>query len=636
MPHTENKDRIEGSPSWFWPNIGSSSCQAHTEPDSFESRAVTNLVREVTQNSIDAAEGVCEMSFEIKKNVANLEKYFEGINKFRDDCGKGKFKLKEIDLLIIKDFSGGIQGETSGSREQSDIWRFLLDWGKKGKDGSMLGSKSRGRISFPFSSKMGCVMFSTKRKKDSVIGGFGILEGKEFDDGDGYSYMLDSQCVFAKNSRGSIYELHDEVDDFNKDFGIDFGSKFGTAIIIPFPRDEITLDFKDRVLATIIENFAPKIIRDELKVSVENDQLNIKNLEGVMQRLCSSELNDLFENSTQKNFQKNGLSYIRFLTTSITTLFDRPAFEIDLDDSVEIQVETFSQEQSEKFNTMLQANEIITMKFNFQIQLQGNKKVGSFIEIAFQKPNTGEGIETYHRSGMVMQQQRPQLGRSYHAALLCRDEELSRILNIVEGTGHNKWVLKKGEGKKKFENELSKEGINYDTSEIEKVVRLCQFALRDIKKSIVNHDTVVAAAHLAKFFPTIDNDDTVTRTPGETGGGKTTPTPTPPIPESEGKFIFTQTNKGISIKHDTDQTELPEKIRVSLFAQSDATLGGKNNDDAMDEFGNVRIQSSNCEVEKNKNIIDIQNIKSGWEINIDRFKPFFMGGCTINELKEET
>ena len=64
---------------------------------------------------------------------------------------------------------------------------------------------------------------------------------------------------------------------------------------------------------------------------------------------------------------------------------------------------------------MLQANEIITMKFNFQIQLQGNKKVGSFIEIAFQKPNTGEGIETYHRSGMVMQQQRPQLGRSYHA-----------------------------------------------------------------------------------------------------------------------------------------------------------------------------------------------------------------------------
>ena len=56
----------------------------------------------------------------------------------------------------------------------------------------------------------------------------------------------------------------------------------------------------------------------------------------------------------------------------------------------------------------------------------------------------------------------------------------------------------------------------------------------------------------------------------------------------------------------------------------------------MDEFGNVRIQSSNCEVEKNKNIIDIQNIKSGWEINIDRFKPFFMGGCTINELKEET
>ena len=123
MQRADRKDRIEGNPSWFWPDIGNSSCQAHTEPDSFESRAVTNLVREVTQNSIDAAEEVCEMEFYIKRSVKNLDKYFEGINKFRDDCGKKKLNLKEIDL-IIKDFSGGIQGETSGSREKSDIWRF--------------------------------------------------------------------------------------------------------------------------------------------------------------------------------------------------------------------------------------------------------------------------------------------------------------------------------------------------------------------------------------------------------------------------------------------------------------------------------------------------------------------------------
>ena len=52
-----------------------------------------------------------------------------------------------------------------------------------------------------FSSSMSCVMFSTKRKKDSVIGGFGILEGKEFNDEGAESYMLDSQCVFAKSRK---------------------------------------------------------------------------------------------------------------------------------------------------------------------------------------------------------------------------------------------------------------------------------------------------------------------------------------------------------------------------------------------------------------------------------------------------
>ena len=630
MQRADRKDRIEGNPSWFWPDIGNSSCQAHTEPDSFESRAVTNLVREVTQNSIDAAEEVCEMEFYIKRSVKNLDKYFEGINKFRDDCGKEKLNLKEIDLLIIKDFSGGIQGETSGSREKSDIWRFLLDWGKKGKDGSMLGSKSRGRISFPFSSSMSCVMFSTKRKKDSVIGGFGILEGKEFNDEGAESYMLDSQCVFAKSSKGSIYELHDEVHKFNEDFGIDFGSRCGTAIIIPFPRDEIVLDFKDRVLATIIENFAPKIIRDELKVSVENDKLNIKNLEEVTERLCSSELNDLFE---IKNFKDCGVSYIQFLNTSIIELYNKPTFEIDLDNSVQIQGDTFSQDVSERFNEMLQENQVITMRFNFQIQLKGNQRVDSFIEVGFQKPRTGEGIETYHRAGMVMQDQRKRLSRSYNAVLLCRDEELSRILNIVEGTGHNKWVLKKGEGKKKFENELSKEGIHYNTLEIEKIVRLCQNALINISNSAVKHETAAAAAQLAKFFPTIENDETLTRDIGDNGGGDGGQIITVDTEKNKERFIFNHSSNAISLKHNKDE-KLPEVLRLKLFSYSDSTLGGKNDEDLIDEFGDLKIKPNKCDFKKDKNIIFIKNFQSGWEINITKFKTHFMGGCSIDEIKE--
>ena len=69
------------------------------------------------------------------------------------------------------------------------------------------------------------------------------------------------------------------------------------------------------------------------------------------------------------------------------------------------------------------------------------------------------------------------------------------------------------------------------------------------------------------------------------------------------------------------------KIYLSIF-------GGKNNDDLMDEFGDLKIKSSNCEVNKNKNIIFIENIQSGWEINISKFKAHFMGGCSIDEIKE--
>ena len=140
---------------------------------------------------------------------------------------------------------------------------------------------------------------------------------------------------------------------------------------------------------------------------------------------------------------------------------------------------------------------------------------------------------------------------------------------------------------------------------------------------------------MAKFFPTIENDATSTRVTGTDGGGKNPGEGQEVVVESnQDKFIFNQTAKGISIKHEKNVEELPKKIRINLFSQSDATLGGKNNDDLMDEFGDLKIKSSNCEVNKNKNIIFIENIQSGWEINISKFKAHFMGGCSIDEIKE--
>jgi hypothetical protein len=258
---------------------------------------------------------------------------------------------------------------------------------------------------------------------------------------------MDSQAVFANETKGSIYDLHNDFSSFNDDFKIDFGNKFGTAIVIPFPRDEILKHFKEKVLSTLIENFAPLIMRNQLKVDVCGEKLSIENYKEITSNLCSSsEAINFFEKA---EFANNAIEYLDFLETSITQLHENANFEIDLDDN-KLRDTSFL-DIKEELNDLIQSNNIATFKINFSIPLINGESIKTFVEAAIQKANGLNGIERYHRSGMVMQDQKTRLGQRFNATLLCRDQELSRVLNIVEGTGHNKWVLKPGEGKKKFE-----------------------------------------------------------------------------------------------------------------------------------------------------------------------------------------
>jgi hypothetical protein len=96
----------KGTPSWIWPSVGPSSLQAHTEPESFESRAITNLIREVAQNSIDASnsndQNFAEMEFTIHKDVKNLGAqgvYFEYHR--RSQSMRKSIKTSEIEQSIV-------------------------------------------------------------------------------------------------------------------------------------------------------------------------------------------------------------------------------------------------------------------------------------------------------------------------------------------------------------------------------------------------------------------------------------------------------------------------------------------------------------------------------------------------------
>jgi len=627
---------------WIWPDVGNSSGHSHSQPDSFNSsKDLTNVIREATQNSVDAANEnghlKCQLEFDIIKEKDNLSQYFAGLLKFREDSGAStNINNNLTDLLVIQDSSGGLIGDIQGSR-RSNFWKFMLDWGDSNKDGSGLGAKGRGRISFPYASDIDCVLVATKRENnDNVICGIGILNPIESKNERGKMCTMDSQAIFAASENDtSTFEPHNNFDQVIQDFGINFTSELGTAIVIPYPRKEVMNVFKETVMATIIENFAPMIIRDELIVTVCGEQLNIQNITAKTKDLLTKNLDLHYKQRyfDKDDFRENGDEFIEFLDNAITALEVKPTYSIDLDGNT-INEETFTAVQKEEITNILNQDELLTIRLNINIYALDGSKVPCAIETAFQSPGLGvKGIERYHRRGMVMQDQRQHVKPAFHCGLFVKDAEISKLLNVVENTGHTQWVMQQGDAARLFKDKTTiHTNKPIDHKEAEKIVRLCQQALKLIINYGLVKDSVVDTSSLAKFFPAYNEfpqssllDDPLI----DTGD----PDPDLPQIESELKeFIFSETTNGYKVKY--NGSDLPASISVKMFYDNDHMIGGKTVKHYDFPRDKIKIKATNCKAALHQNHVHISELDKDYQVDVSGFNKNLEMILDIKQNKE--
>ena len=85
-------------------------------------------------------------------------------------------------------------------------------------------------------------------------------------------------AIFAEDSDGDVWKLHDKTDEFMGDFKLDQlqGKKdTGSALIIPYPKKELNNDeSKNQIIAALIDTYAPLIIRRHLKPFVKDEQFH--------------------------------------------------------------------------------------------------------------------------------------------------------------------------------------------------------------------------------------------------------------------------------------------------------------------------------------------------------------------------
>ena len=131
--------------------------------------------------------------------------------------------------------------------------------------------------------------------------------------------FYDSAALFVKNKKeGGIWSLHDNlIPKFKKDFKIPDvkykgRSSFGTTIIIPFPKideDKNPDDYYDQIKASLIETYAPLILRDQFEPVINDEKVSHANLPRI-----TSQIKRLF---SMPELQESGEDYMDFLSTAI-------------------------------------------------------------------------------------------------------------------------------------------------------------------------------------------------------------------------------------------------------------------------------------------------------------------------------
>ncbi len=615
---------------WKWVEMtpGPTDASSLKEQKFSEENYITYVVREAVQNSVDAWKKFIRpadqesipaiIKFDFRSSDQNLEKYYSGLieaRKLLDESNEhgskysDQISYKKSNWFSILDLNtGGIQGDLND--RDSDYWNFNLNWGRsnKGKDKQATGgSKGVGRITFPMSSKIKAVFNITKRKDQTTTAGFALLDSGI--DSEGIRRVPHAIFADEEIKEKCVWKLHDVSNDFIHDFDLQElnSHSTGTAIVIPFPREEISSDIESsfsKIKASLIENYAPLIIRGNLKPIVGAEEINSTNINQITE--------DVQQDFSLNEFKSVGADFIKFCEDSIYQLETNEEFiEIELDKWCNLEDWTMSDEMKVSINERLSNNEVVTFKINFPI-VQNGKENKTFIEISFKQPGLKDngakkdGLEAYYRNGLFMRDIPKRVAPDIHAALFTRDDIIGLYLGVFENSEHTRWL----QGGAYANDALDK---GYDRQTYVRPVKLCVNAISNLHRKFADENQTIDEQVWSSFFnmPAIEekkeNDDEEQSNADEE------------VEEIERKPIawnFTGREGGFTLKHKKN-SKIPKKgISIHGLFSSEKTLPRVAYRPHDFNFADAQYEAKNCSVTAQDSTIRIDNLKQGFSLKV--------------------
>lgn len=240
------------------------------------------LVREVIQNSIDAADGSgpvrVRMAIHEAKDAPPIDRlayYFSRLQpalknrglKF-DTSGLPKMGCR---FLVVEDFNTrGLEGDprlfrdpSDGSRQ--DFYWFWRNIGRSGKTGLDLGRWGLGKTVYRAVSRVGCMLGLTVRRSDKaqLLMGQAVLKIHEFQ---GRAYKAEGfWCGGQEDGLPLAIMNRSELRRFRGEWRLTRDDEPGLSVVSPYIPEGLCAE---RLLQTVAIHFFARILRGELEVEV--------------------------------------------------------------------------------------------------------------------------------------------------------------------------------------------------------------------------------------------------------------------------------------------------------------------------------------------------------------------------------
>ncbi|OPY76627.1 MAG: hypothetical protein A4E63_00014 [Syntrophorhabdus sp. PtaU1.Bin050] len=535
--------------------------QEITQRDQFRNDEVDlsdTIVREAIQNSLDARRNgeIVRMRFALQRVDRGLNPEFIQQLFPKDFANHGSaagINVRALDFecptaLVIEDF--GTSGLTGSIFDRDDghfcdFWRRM---GKSHKTGSRLGRHGLGKIVFWFSSQLSAffgvtVRAGDKRKQQFLMGqtvlNYHSLNGKKY-----APHGFFAEAKSDEPYKGLSIPLTDEhlVASFMKNFSLKRANEPGLSIIVPFPRDDISME---EMIAIGIENYffpilAEKLILDFDGVVIDSTSVREMALKYAERRI--PEIEKLFD-------------FIQDIKSMRSELMVQGKLEWDKESR--LSANSFSEADLSKMQAQFESGGIVGVTLPITVETKEGKSCQSEFQVFVRAPKpVNKGLDMYIRSWLTIPNEAKFQHRKGFGVLLTKDDTddaVATFLGDAENAAHTKW------------NSRAEKLAGYKSApEKLRAIRNSVINLYDLLSEVTEEEERDA---LRDFFWTpIDGKSK------EQKGKKATPPKPIPLPESRTYIRISRTRRGfvVSAAQPIPPERLPMIVRLNVAYDIDA------------------------------------------------------------------